>query len=124
MMKYVLVDAISTFRQRYAVAVPDELSDEKAKEWAMDTVTCEDAEEFSQLWLGETISSTKVMGKEELLEQFDEDNDYLRQWSDDMKLRCVCVINEDGDIVSGKASWKSEQEIDYGIKDTSSTNGC
>jgi len=123
-MKYVLVDAISTFRQRYAVAVPDTLCDEKAKEWAMDTVTCEDAEEFSQLWLGETISSTKVMGKEELLEQFDEDNDYLRDWSDEQKLRCVCVIDINGDIVSGKASWKSEQEIDYGIEKSASTNGC
>ena len=123
-MKYVLVDAISMFRQRYAIAVPDELSDETAKEWASDTVVCEDAEEFSQLHLDETISSTRILSKEDLLEQFDEDNDYLRHWSDDQKLRCVCVINEDGDIVSGKASWKSEQEIDYGIKDTSSTNGC
>jgi hypothetical protein len=123
-MKYVLVDAISMFRQRYAIAVPDELSDEKAKEWASDTVVCEDAEEFSQLHLDETISSTRILSKEELLTQFDEDNDYLQNWSDDQKLRCVCVINEDGDIVSGKASWKSEQEIDYGIKDTSSTNGC
>ena len=123
-MKYVLVDAVSMFRQRYAVAVPDELSDEKAKEWAMDTVTCEDAEEFSQLHLDEVISSTRILSEEELLEQYDEDNDYLRSWSDDMKLRCVCVINEDGDILSGRASWKSEQEKDNGIEIDNNQAGC
>ena len=123
-MKYVLVDAISMFRQRYAIAVPDELSDEKAREWAMDTVTCEDAEEFSQLHLGETISSTRILSEEDLLRQFDEDNDYLQNWSDEQKLRCVCVIDINGDIVSGKASWKREQEIDYGIEKSASTNGC
>jgi hypothetical protein len=123
-MKYVLVDAISSFRQRYAVAVPDELTDKEATNWAMDTVTCEDAEEFSQLHIGEQISSTRIMSKGELLEQFDEDNDYLRNWSDDMKLRCVCVIDKDGEIVSGRASWKSEMEKDDGIKDFVSTDGC
>jgi hypothetical protein len=90
----------------------------------MDTVTCEDAEEFSQLHIGEQISSTRIMSKGELLEQFDEDNDYLRNWSDDMKLRCVCVIDKDGEIVSGRASWKSEMEKDDGIKDFVSTDGC
>ena len=123
-MKYVLVDAISSFRQRYAIAVPDDFSNEKAKEWAGDTVTCEDAEEFSQYHIGETISSTRVMNKVQLIEQFDEDNDYLRAWSDDMKLRCVCVINEHGDIVSGKASWKNEEEKDYGIEIDNNQAGC
>ena len=123
-MKYVLVDAVSMFRQRYAVAVPEELTDDTAKEWAMDTVTCEDAEEFSQLHLGETISSTRILSEEELLKQYDEDNDYLRDWSNEQKLRCVCVIDADGNIVSGRASWKSEQEKDYGTEDTDSQVGC
>ena len=113
-MKYVLVDCISSFRQRYAIAVPDDFSNEKAKEWAGDTVTCEDAGEFSQQHIGEQISSMRVMNEEELLAQFDEDNDYLRAWSEDMKLRCVCVFDKDGNIVSGKPNWKSEEEKDYG----------
>jgi len=121
-MKYVMVDAISMFRQRYAIAVPDELSDEEAKNWAMDTVTCEDAEEFSQYHMGETISSTRLMNKEQLLEQFDEDNDYLRDWSNEQKLRCVCVIDADSNIVSGRASWKSEEEKNN--EEYISTNGC
>lgn len=114
-MKYVLVDAVSMFRQRYAVAVPDDLSDDTAKEWAMDTVTCADAEEFSQLHLDEVISSTRLLSEEELLEQYDEDNDYLRDWSNEQKLRCVCFLDKDGEIVSGRASWKNEEEEGYGI---------
>lgn len=124
-MKYVLVDAISSFRQRYAIAVPDDFSNEKAKEWAGDTVTCEDAEEFSQYHMGEQISSMRVMSKEELLAQFNEDNDYLLSWSDDMKLRCVCVLDKDGNIVSGHAKWKSdEEEKDYGSEIDNNQAGC
>ena len=123
-MKYVLVDCISSFRQRYAIAVPDDFSNEKAKEWAGDTVTCEDAEEFSQHHIGEQISSMRVMSKEELLAQFDEDNDYLRMWSDNMKLRNVCVLDKDGKIVSGGASWKSEEEKDNGIEIDNNQAGC
>jgi uncharacterized protein YnzC (UPF0291/DUF896 family) len=122
-MKYVLVDAISMFRQRYAVAVPDELSDTQAREWAGDSVTCEDVEEFSQLHLGETISSYRVMTEEELLEQFDMDNDYLASWKPEKKLQCVLVLDKKGNIVSGKASWK-EEDKNYGIKDINSQNGC
>ena len=64
------------------------------------------------------------MSKEELLAQFDEDNDYLLSWSDDMKLRCVCVLDKDGNIVSGQASWKSEQEKDNGIENDNNQAGC
>lgn len=101
-MKYILVDAISSFRMRYAIAVPDSIPDDKAKEWAMDSVTCEDAKEFSQEWIGEYIASSRVADKAEVLKIFDEDNAYLKEWDDEMKLRCVLVINEDGQIVKGK----------------------
>ena len=102
--KYVLVDAISMFRMRYAVAVPEELSDAQAMEWAGDSVTCEDAEEFSQASLGETISSYRVCSQEELLKQFDQDNDYLQSWDVDKKLGCVLVLDKKGHIVSGQRS--------------------
>lgn len=107
-MKYVLVDAISSYRMRYAVGVPDDLPDDKAKEWAMDSVTCEEVEEFSQLHIGEQISSTRIIGDKEYIRQYDEDNDYLRSWNDDMKKRCVLVLNDVGEIVSGKANWGGE----------------
>lgn len=72
--KIVLVDAISTFRMRYAV----ELKSDSPDEWALDTVVCGDAKEFSQEHLGEQIVSHRVVSREEFLEVFDKDNDYLK----------------------------------------------
>ena len=77
----VLVECISQFRQRYVVTVP------KGKaEWALDTVTMEEAFEFSQKHLGETIVSHRVISKEDALKLCDEDNDYARAWSDEKKI--------------------------------------
>ena len=78
----VLVECISQFRQRYMVEVP------KGKaEWAMDTVTLNQAEEFSQAHLGETIVSHRVVSKEEMLALCDKDNDYAKSWNDEHKMK-------------------------------------
>jgi hypothetical protein len=78
----VLVECISQFRQRYMVEVP------KGKaEWAMDTVTLNQAEEFSQAHLGETIVSHRVVSKEEMLALCDKDNDYAKAWNDEHKVK-------------------------------------
>jgi hypothetical protein len=79
--KIVLVDAISTFRMRYAV----ELKSDSPDEWALDTVVCGDAKEFSQEHLGEQIVSHRVVSREEFLEVFDKDNDYLKAIETDRK---------------------------------------
>lgn len=72
----VLVECISTYRMRYVVEVP------KGKaEWALDTVTMEDAKEFSQRWLGETITSHRVIEHSEFIDLCKEDNDYLSHWA-------------------------------------------
>lgn len=77
----VMVEAISQFRQRYVVEVP------KGKaEWALDTVTMEEAGEFSQKHLGEVITSHRVVSREEVLAICDVDNDYCKSWSDDKKI--------------------------------------
>ena len=91
-MKYVLVDAISMHRIRYAVAVPDSLSDNEALDWAKDSVTMEECEEFSQYHIGESISDARILSKESLLSQFDKDNDYFTQWPEDKKLQYVKVL--------------------------------
>jgi len=104
-MKYVMVDCVSSFRQRYCVAVPDDCPDPTG--WAQDTVTCEEATEFSQQHIGEQIFATRIITRDEVLKQFDEDNDYLKEWADDYKLeQMVCVINNDGEVISGGAEWK------------------
>jgi hypothetical protein len=78
----VLVECISQFRQRYMVEVP------KGKaEWALDTVTLNQAEEFSQAHLGETIVSHRVVSKEEMLILCDKDNDYAKAWNDEHKMK-------------------------------------
>lgn len=106
-MKYVLVDAIMTYRMRYAVAVPDDLPNDKAREWAMDSVTCEEVKEFSQLPLGEQISSTRIMDEEEYIRQYDEDNDYLKGWDAASKLSQALILDDEGEIVANKADWNS-----------------
>jgi len=79
--EWVLVECISTFRERYMVEVP------KGKElWALDTVTLNEAKEFSQEHLGETIVSHRVVSLEEALVLCDKDNSYCSAWSDDKKM--------------------------------------
>lgn len=97
--KYVIVTAIQTFRQRYAIPVSElqklnphiDISNNipKQVEWANDTVTMEEVKEFSQLHIGEQIIDTKVVHEEEMLNQFNNDNDYLKSWTDEDKIKYV-----------------------------------
>jgi hypothetical protein len=81
MPKY-LVETIDMFRMRYVVEC-DSL------EHAKDVVTMKETEEFSQLHLDETITSTRVIDDTEYLHIFDEDNDYLKEWSEEQKFNYV-----------------------------------
>lgn len=91
MSKYVMVECVSTFRQRYVIEVPDNHNDGEfpcsAIQWAEDTVTSEEMKEFSQLWLGETIVSSREVDEKEILRVCDEDNDYCKSWTDEQKLK-------------------------------------
>jgi hypothetical protein len=79
--EWVLVETVSQFRERYMIEVP------KGKElWALDTVTMNEAKEFSQEHLGETIISHRVVSLEEALVLCDKDNDYCSAWSSDKKI--------------------------------------
>jgi hypothetical protein len=87
--QWVLVEAISTFRERYMVEVPvgkDQHGKDKA-DWALDTVTLGEAKEFSQEHLGETIVSHRVVTKEEALAMCDKENEYAKVWNDEMKIK-------------------------------------
>lgn len=77
----VMVDCISQFRQRYLVEVP------KGKtEWALDTVTMNEAKEFSQEHIGEVIVSHRIVSQEEALKICDIDNNYCSGWSEQQKI--------------------------------------
>jgi bifunctional DNA-binding transcriptional regulator/antitoxin component of YhaV-PrlF toxin-antitoxin module len=93
--EFVLVETVSIFRQRYVVEVPGGVRD-----WASDTVVCDEAVEFSQKHVDECITSTRVISKDELLSMFREDNDYIRDWSDEKILETsVTRIDDEGNIV-------------------------
>lgn len=98
--RYVMVTAVSTHRMRYCVPMSElqKLNPEggdlfndyqKAIEWANDSVTAEDVKEFSQSYLGETIVDTFILDEERMLQMFDRDNDYLKDWSTSKKIEHV-----------------------------------
>jgi hypothetical protein len=87
MPKY-LVETIDFFRMRYVVECD---SPEHAKE----VVTMKEAVEFSQSYLDETITSTRVIDDAEYLRIFDEDNDYLKDWSEEDKFKYVHKVDYD-----------------------------
>jgi bifunctional DNA-binding transcriptional regulator/antitoxin component of YhaV-PrlF toxin-antitoxin module len=78
---WVMVDCVSTFRTRYMVETPAD-----HPEYALDTVTMEEAKEFSQEHLGEQIVSHRVVTKEEALAQCDSDNAYTKEWPEEQKV--------------------------------------
>ena len=96
MTKYVIVTAISSYRMRYCIPV-DELQQLNTDvpiegheiEWAEDCVTCGEVEEFSQKHIGETIIDSEIITEEEMLNKFDSDNDYLKDWSKEKKIQHV-----------------------------------
>ena len=92
--EWVLVEAISQYRMRYMVQVPKGKS-----EWALDTVVCNEAKEFSQEHLGETIFSHRVMNLDKALELCDNDNSYGKGWDTDTKLKnFFTFVEEDYDV--------------------------
>jgi hypothetical protein len=87
---WVLVETIGTYRMRYMVEAPAD-----HPEYALDTVTLQEAKEFSQKWLGETIVSDRVVTVEEALALSDVDNDYCKNWSDETKIKSFFTKEED-----------------------------
>jgi hypothetical protein len=95
MKKLVMVDCLSQFRIRYCVEVEDDI------DHALDEVIMEydnlQFHEFSQEHLlpSPVILSHREISKEEYLRMFNEDNNYLRDWTEEQKLRWINKINYD-----------------------------
>jgi hypothetical protein len=88
MPKY-LVETVSVFRMRYVVEAKN-ASD------ARDEVTMnvgDNFHEMSQLHLDEMITSTREIDTAEYLRMFDEDNVYMKDWTEEQKLGLVQVLN-------------------------------
>lgn len=91
-MEWVLVECTHTFRMRYMVQVPTGKA-----EWALDTVTMQEAKEFSQQFLGDQIVSHRVMTEDEAIALCDVDNDYTKHWTREQKIRSF--FTKDGEKV-------------------------
>jgi isopentenyldiphosphate isomerase len=81
---WVMVDTVLTYRMRYCVEAPA-----SHPEYALDDVTMETAKEFSQLYIGEQITSHRVVTEEEALQMCDEDNAYLSSWTKEQKMNSM-----------------------------------
>lgn len=90
--KLVLVDTVNTFRLRYLIEMPAH-SD---SEWALDTVVMNQAREFSQKHLDETIVSHRVISRDEALHLCRTENDYACDWSDDQLVKIFWTKDTDG----------------------------
>jgi hypothetical protein len=94
--RYVVVTCTSMHRMRYCVPVSklQELNKEvdimndpaKQIEWANDSVTMEEVKEFSQTHVSEDIIDTFILDEERVLNLFDRDNDYLKDWPKSKKI--------------------------------------
>jgi hypothetical protein len=62
---------------------------------AKDEVTMNVGElaEFSQLHIDEMITSARQIDKKEYLRLFDEDNEYLKNWSNEQKLNWINKVD-------------------------------
>ena len=104
MSKYVMVDTVSQYRMRYVVEVPDDVERPlwicskgtpcegtypcTPEIYASDTVVCEEAKEFSQEYIGETIVSTREVSLEEAIAQYRKDEPTLGEaWDDELIIK-------------------------------------
>lgn len=124
MSKYILVDTVSQFRMRYCVEVPDDVGEEiyfkdgtrsfpcTPEEYASDTVVCEEAKEFTQHHLGETIVSTREVTLEEAIAQFRKDEPLFGDsWDDKVIIKnAITEIghSEQERIKEEEERWKNE----------------
>ena len=93
----VLVDAIQQYRMRYVIEVPV-----GKKDWALDTVVMDEAEEFSQHDLGETIVSHRVVTREEVLTLCDVDNEWCNTWTTEAKFATFVTPIKEEDVENDK----------------------
>ena len=88
---WVMVECIQQYRMRYMIQAP-----KSNPEYALDDVTMKEAKEFSQLDIGETIVSHRVLNTDEALKLSNEDNDYARSWNDEHKINAFFTKEGEG----------------------------
>lgn len=99
--KLYMVETISIFRHRYVVNA--EHPTHAADEVVMNVGGSYDDkwQEFSQKHIDEVISSVREISAADYLKEFDEDNDYLKNWSIAEKMQYINEIKYDEDSNNG-----------------------
>lgn len=127
MSKYVVVDAISQFRMRYVVEVPDGVENPTEEgtypctpiEYASDSVTCEDVKEFTQKHLGETIVDAREVTLDEAIALFRSEEPYFAEWSD-----ATIIKNHITEIGYDRVEHEKQMELKFQEKYGDSLSGC
>jgi ribosomal protein S2 len=92
---YVVVDTVSIFKERYIIPREEiqkwnedvKLTDALAKQWAQESVESEEVKEFSQRWLGETVTNVDFADTQKVLDLFKIDNEELsKEWTQSKQL--------------------------------------
>ena len=95
MSKYVMVDAVSMFKMKYCIEVPDEIEDKDLLDHVEKQVSAGDTLEFTQRHMGETVENYTIVTKDEILEQFRSEEPYFASWEDEVIMRQVTPIGFD-----------------------------
>jgi hypothetical protein len=91
--KLVMVECLSQHLVKYVVEVEDDISH------ALDDILINEGDpdyaEFSQEYLGQIPISHREISQEEYFQIFNRDNEYLKEWSTEQKLKFINRINYD-----------------------------
>jgi hypothetical protein len=83
--RYAAITTVSSFRIRYVIPIQEG----ECVHSLQDLVTCGDIDEFSQRHLDETTVDAVEVSQEQMLDMFDRDNDYLKNWTQEKKIEWV-----------------------------------
>lgn len=86
--RYAVITTVSMFKVRYVV---DEdkvhafdnkapIDDQKLLDWSEKSVMEDELDDFSQIFLGETVLERNIMEEEEVIELFYRDNKHAADW--------------------------------------------
>lgn len=88
--KYVVVDTVLQYKRRYVISL-DELQKFNTDypvepEWALDCVTCDEINHFSESRLDETIFDYRLTTEQDVLEMFDKEHPTMLDLETEAKL--------------------------------------
>jgi hypothetical protein len=106
-LKKYMVETVSIFRIRYVVEAKEATH---ATDEVVMRLSDTDFDEFSQYHVDEVISSVREISDEDYLNTFNEDNDYLKNWSDEQKFGFVHRIDYKEEALEELS--KIHQELD------------